>query len=202
MHNTLPHSSRIKFIGMGVGLLLVPVIVLLLRNPRDGDTSDAGTTATAVGPEIIIDPIPANPQEIGDATTHPGWKRYASARHEFAVEYPGEFSVTSYDEGGPAETIVFQSGGRGLQVLVSGYAEKQPLTVEGIRTLQPLTEIDDPQEVMIGGVPAVLFWSTTSELGKTGEVWFVRGGRMYAVTARASDDALLSQIMATWKFGQ
>lgn len=133
---------------------------------------------------------------------------YTHPTYGFSFRYPEGFTVNSFsDESG--ETILVQKEGRvkeGFQIFISEFDEPGPITPERIHIDVPNMVVEEPQEVMIGGsgqglgVRALVFFSHDPSLGRTREVWFVHGGYLYQVTARAEFDAELSKIMATFRF--
>ena len=164
---------------------------------------------------VAVEPIVVPPEHIArDATA--GQQTYTSPTYGFSITYPDTLTVVSYDEGGESETIVFQAPGSteaaqggaagsasastpGFQIFISPF-DSTELTEATIRRLQPFTAIENAQQITLSGVPAVLFFSTVPELGRTREVWFAHHGHLFAITARARDDAWLSALMSSWQF--
>ena len=63
--------------------------------------------------------------------------------------------------------------------------------------------IESPQQALLGkdkNLPALIFFSSHPSLGKTREVWFIRDGLLYQVTALAALDGELANIMGTIAF--
>ena len=133
-----------------------------------------------------------SPDEV--AFTHP--------KLGFSISYPKELHASEYDEGEGARTILFQKEEEqyGFQMFIVPYTEDS-ISAERIKKDIPSGVVDEPQEVVIGdGILATVFWSESSLIGRTREIWFTHGGYLYEVTGYASQDALLAQVLGTLTF--
>jgi len=130
-----------------------------------------------------------------------GWRKYENAPYSFSLFYPEGMTARQFDEGGGAQTVIFEDAvaGQGFQIFIVPYdgaqvSEERFLkdVPSGVR--RELTVAD------IGGVSASAFYSTDALLGETREVWFTRNGYLFEVTAPAVLDTWLAQILDTWQF--
>ncbi len=180
----------------GVLLLAAGGIFFLSRSGSEAPLP-AGFPGGAAG---VSFPPPGDDPRAGFRTyTHPG--------RRFSLEYPGTLAVETFAESDGAETIVFQNapgdpaGRRGFQIAVSPFAGAKRLTPELVAEELPATLLEDPAEVALGdGTRALGFWSRDPRIGRTREVWFVRGGSLYAVTTYGELGAWLSEILSRWRF--
>ena len=203
MHRVQPLTYLILIALLTGGVLAGMYMFGIGFGDRTGRQQTASVADANKPFEVEVEPIPAPAEELRDEASRPGWKTYVSTKYGFRVEYPSDLRVFLFDEGGTAESILFQRPGdkaTGFQVLVSPYTGDDSLTPGGIRAIQPFTTIESPQTIKLAGVQAVLFWSVAPEIGKTREVWMARNGRLYAITAYAHLDEWFSQIMASWQF--
>jgi hypothetical protein len=130
-----------------------------------------------------------------------GYQEYRDEQYRFALFYPSNLSVKTYDEGGGAMTIIFQDikTVQGFQVYVVPYEASQVSDAQFKRD-EPSGVRKNPQNATIDGAAATSFYSTNLTLGETAEVWFVRGGYLFEVTTLKSLDTWLAGIMQTWQF--
>lgn len=130
-----------------------------------------------------------------------GMREYRSETYRISLFYPDTLEVKPYDEGGAAATVAFQNAAaaEGFQIFIVPYAAPQ---IHQARFMQdvPSGVMESPLNVEVAGVPATSFYSTNQFLGDTAEIWFLRGGYLYEVTAPRSQAAWLSQIMNTLRF--
>jgi hypothetical protein len=150
--------------------------------------------------DIKVEPISA--EQFTKPSDESEFKVFSHPEYGFSVDYPRELRVLTFDEGGRAETILFQhptDKNKGFQIYISPYDGNTSLTAKKIKEIQPFTRLDDPKNISIAGTAAVLFWSAT-EVGQTREVWFAKDGLLYSITTYAPLDAWLSQVMASWRF--
>jgi hypothetical protein len=130
-----------------------------------------------------------------------GTKEYRNETYHISLFYPDNLSVKEFDEGKGAATITFQNvaTAQGFQMFVVPYTSAQ---ISRARFMQdePSGVMQSPMNVKIGGVPATSFYGANTFLGETAEIWFLRAGYLYEVTAPKSEAAWFSQIMNTWQF--
>jgi len=128
---------------------------------------------------------------------------FVDSQYGFSFEYPKSFTATKFREGENGDTILIQQkdGKNGFQVFIAPFDEEGPLTKE--RILQDLPDLiikNAENRVLKNGIPALIFFSQEPSLGETREIWFVKNGYLYQITATKEIDSLVAQIVATWKF--
>jgi hypothetical protein len=143
--------------------------------------------------------------QAGIAAAHVprGWRLYRNDPYDFSVFVPPNLVVREYDEGGGAQTIVFEdeTSAEGFQVFVLPY-DGETITEERFLQDAPSGVMREPLDVLVGGVPATAFFGEQSLMGETREVWFIRGGLLFEVTTYKQLDAWLAEIMDTWRFSR
>lgn len=129
-----------------------------------------------------------------------GMRPYKSLIFRFFLFYPDDLRVKEYG-GGSDTTITFENikTGKGFQIFVIPYKEDY-ITSSQLKKDLPSEIIKDSVDVLINGTRATMFYSQDAIMGETREVWFVKNGFLYEVTAHKSLDAWLSNIMRTWRF--
>lgn len=142
------------------------------------------------------------------------YKRFTHPVYGFSIEYPKELDITAFEEDEGGETVVFHARENesvvleekvGFQIFISPFEEDSVLTLERIREDLPFATIEEPVEVIIGtkagqNIPALLFWSEDSTIGRTREVWFIHNKYLYEITSFAHMDAILADIFSTLSF--
>jgi hypothetical protein len=133
---------------------------------------------------------------------------YTDSQYGFYFQYPKDFTVTKFKEGEDGDTILIQqkapsssSGQAGFQVFIAPFDEPGPLTKERITQDLPEMKITNAENrVLKNGVPALIFFSEETSLGKTREIWFIKNGYLYQISTTAALDSLVAQIIGTWMF--
>lgn len=126
------------------------------------------------------------------------------AGDDFSLSYPEGFRVTSQEGGDGSRLIVAEnlsagSGQEGFQIFIIPFDEPGPITPARIWEDVNI-EIENPQEGVIAGIPALAFESIDENFGPTFEVWFVEGGKLYQITTYRSFAERLVEILKTWEF--
>ena len=154
---------------------------------------NAQQAALAVGSTPM--PISLTAAPSGDANI------YTDTHYGFSLQMPQGLSAERYDEGGGASTFTFQNvgAGQGFQIFIVPYSGAQ-ISDARFKEDEPSGVRTGAQNISIGGVPAVSFYSTNLALGDTAEIWFIRSGYLYEVTTLKPLAGWLSQIMQSWKF--
>lgn len=129
---------------------------------------------------------------------------YTNDAYGFSLRYPTNFEINELStETGDMVILVQKKGEQEeFQILISSFEEEGPLIQERIKQDIPGIMIEQPLGIMISGIPALLFWSDDSVLGRTREVWFIHRRMLYQISSRAAFDETLSRIMATWRFAE
>jgi hypothetical protein len=146
-------------------------------------------------------PADASVVSAGPRTALAGAKEYRNAAYHLSLFYPENLALKAYDEGGGAATITFQNTttAEGFQIFIVPYAQSQ-ISRERFLQDEPSGAMENPLNVTIAGAPATSFYGSNALLGETAEIWLMRGGYLYEVTAPKPEAAWLSQIMQTWQF--
>lgn len=167
----------------------------------ESDTGMQTVFASNAGPDLVGNvqnnvPITAPPR-----TPQAGQKEFRSGNYRFSLLYPEALALQSYDEGSGATTFTFQNadGSQIFQIFVVPYVQQQ-IEKWRFQLDTPSGVIMQPQDVLVGNTRATMFFSNDAVLGDTREVWFLKNGYLYEVTAPKALDVWLSQIMATWQF--
>lgn len=172
-----------------------PALPLAGTQLTDEDIPAEGFAFAPAGP-FAVDAA----RDVARTPPH-GMSEYRSATYRFSLLYPSNLSVKEYDEGKGAATITFQNiqTVQGFQIFIVPYASAQVSRARFIQD-QPTGVMQSPMHVTIDGTAATSFYSTNPVVGDTAEIWFIRNGYLYEVTAPKSQAAWLSDIMNTWRF--
>jgi hypothetical protein len=134
-------------------------------------------------------------------------KTYSDPDYFFSFEYPGDLSFADLPGSNGGKEILVQkieggSKSAGFQMTITPFDEPdQVLTKERIQKDAPEVVVNNPQEAIIGqNLHVLIFESIDPGLGKTREVWMVRSGNLYQITAPFDFDSQLAGILKTWKF--
>lgn len=127
--------------------------------------------------------------------------RYYNERYGFSFSAPSGARIHERKEGPDAATIRIEDEqkGMGFQVFVIAYSGKT-ISDERFRMDLPSGVRNQEEAILLAGVPAVAFKSTDTLLGETREVWLLREGYLYEITAPISSEAWLQEVMLTWNF--
>jgi hypothetical protein len=164
--------------------------------------------AAAAGIFFFYKPAPAEPRAHEPQGEAPlfispvvdGMRIYRSPLLRFELSYPEELSIREYGKGNTS-TIVFEdsSGHNGFQVFVVPYTEPT-VSEQRFKMDVPSGVMKEPTQVLIDGVTATAFLSTSTLFGETREVWFIHNGFLYEVTTYKDLDSWLASIMSSWHF--
>jgi hypothetical protein len=137
----------------------------------------------------------------GHVQPPPHSKEYQNARYHFSLYYPDDLTVSEEPVGADGLVVLFKNTTtqQGFQIFTTAYDEPQ-ITQSRFNTDEPSGVMQDPQNITIDGAAATEFFSTNQAMGASREIWFLRDGLLYEVTAPQSLDSWLLQIMQTWEF--
>ncbi len=173
-----------------LGMFLAAVLGFVFGRSNTSPLIDPeGSALEGIGP--IGAPVP-----IGNEMMN-----YTS-KFGFSFEYPSELGqVSDRDEGGGAHTVVFESasGEKGFQIYVQPY-QGTTISQSKFREDNPSGVMNEPLEVLIGGVRATIFYGNVEGFGETREVWFIHNGYLYEIVTYKELDTWLAEILKTWKF--
>jgi hypothetical protein len=137
-----------------------------------------------------------------ETTALPGHMRlYASAPFHFSLTFPEELKVTQYTERDNAMTVTFENpdNTQSFEVYVTPYNKTQ-IDSARFKLDEPSGTYLEPQDVVISGTTATMFFGRNGIMGDTREVWFIKDGFLYEVATYKPLDAWLGQVMQGWKF--
>lgn len=126
-----------------------------------------------------------------------------AAFNDFSIDYPKGFKTTTYEPEEGIKIITFENSSSGaeeaFQIFIMPFDEPGPLTKERI-WLDLDVEIENAENISVGGVQALSFKGRDESLGETFEVWLIHSGKVYQVTAPFTFKDSLKEILKTWKF--
>jgi len=173
--------------------MLIPSLFRQDEQQTVVNSSNTAATITAVAPTPTV---PATTQITQD------WRGYENKDFKFGLLYPQDLNVKEYKESDGAMSVIFEERteeGRGFQIYVTPYGEDH-ITQERFLLDVSSGVMEEPVDIMIGGVPATMFFSENSIMGNTREVWFINNGYLYEVVTYKQLDDWISTIMRSWKF--
>lgn len=127
--------------------------------------------------------------------------RYLNERYGFSFLRPEGAAIHEHKDGPDAATIRVEDvgAGEGFQVFVIAYPGTT-ISNERFRMDIPSGVRQSEEVLTLDGIPATAFMSEDATLGQTREVWFLKGGYLYEITAPLSSDTWLENVLQTWKF--
>ena len=136
---------------------------------------------------------------------------YTDTQYGFSFQYPKSFTASKFSEGeGDAILVQYQGASNsineypknsGFQIFIAPFDEPLPTKERILQELPDMVINNIENRVLKNGIPALIFFSEdSSSLGKTREIWFVKSGYLYQITATKEIDNLVAQIVATWRF--
>ena len=135
------------------------------------------------------------------STLSTGTEEYQNTHYGFSFLYPNNLKSSTFDEGSGASTITFQNTTevKGFQIFIVPYQGEQ-VSMTRFRSDEPSNVMEQPKNILVGGAKATMFFSTNATLGDTIEVWVIKNGYLFEITAPKSLAVWLAHIMQTWKF--
>lgn len=132
----------------------------------------------------------------------PNTQTYTDADYGFSFSYPREYQAKSFSDIEDTKTVLVQSGDvkQGVQVFVSAFDEDITLTHERIKKEMPDLVILEPKNLPVDGVTGISFKSTNAFDTESYEMWLVRKGKFYQVSAPIVNKNLFDAIITTWKW--
>jgi hypothetical protein len=157
--------------------------------------SSNGTSTAATDEAPLSTTIPQT-VAVSDHT-----KRYENRAFHFSLIYPNNLVAQESAERGNAITVTFQDPqtGEGFDIFVTPYSGTT-ITKQRFSSDEPSGVFQEPQDIIIGGTRATMFFGSNPIMGDTREVWFIHGGYLYEVATYKELDSWLGSIMQTWKF--
>ncbi len=129
-----------------------------------------------------------------------GWRMYRTNLFRFDVQYPEDVFIREWSEGNTT-TITFEdaTAEKGFQIFIVPY-EGETVDAQRFKMDIPTGIMREEHEIMLDGTRALAFFSENLVLGETREVWFLKNGFLYEITAQKGLDNWLAEILSTWKF--
>lgn len=186
-------KKRALYQGTAVGVAILAVFLAANYFVRPKSTFPA-----SAGPVAAISSVGATSSLASPSAS---MTEYRNLQYGFSLFYPNDLAVSSFGEGNGASTIVFQNTTevRGFQIFVVPYTEAQ-ISEERFRKDVPSGVREHPVNILVGGVPAVMFFSKNAILGDTVEVWVIKNGYLFEITAPKPLAVWLANIMQSWVF--
>jgi hypothetical protein len=146
-------------------------------------------------------PVSVAPAAASNLTPPPNSKEYQSTTYRFSLYYPDDLTVSEQQGASGSMVVLFrdQMTGQGFDIFIVPYDEPK-ITQATFLMDEPSGVMNDPQNITIDGAAATEFFGTNPAMDASREIWFLRGGFLYEVTAPQPLDSWLLQIMETWKF--
>ena len=168
---------------------------------------DRPNTSEAAAVASLGDVVPANSSSTAsDAepsqTVPSGYQPYTNPQFHFALDYPSNLKLHTYNEQGGGFTAVFQdpSTEEGFEVYVTPYSGTQ-ITNKEFKLDEPSGVMQDPTNILVDGTQATMFYGYNPVMGDTREVWLIHGSLLYEVTTSKLDtEGNKIGIMQTWRF--
>lgn len=126
-------------------------------------------------------------------------ERYYSLDYHFFFEKPKEFRITEIPDDNGTVILAEGNSGESFQIFIVPFDESGPLTSARIKKDLPQKIIENPQNGVLDGIPALAF-SSRDALKNVFEVWFIRDKSLYQITTNANFADGLQKILQTWKF--
>lgn len=195
--------------------IIFTIIIVFLKSNKGDDTIDNSFFEINLGEQIaqekenvdVIDRIDQTDQSIvttqavvDSSNNISNMKLYTNSKHKFLFEYPGEFVVSSFEDG-LGETILIQnkSADKSVQIFITLFNEQEPISTTRILKDLPSLLIKNEKEGFIGSNKAIAFLSDHETLGNTYEIWFVYNNNLYQIMTKIETAQFLVDIMKTWK---
>lgn len=178
-----------------VFLILIAIVIAVSMAWRSWLNSPVFSTLATTSPEVQFQ------REQKPRDVPPGFSEYRSDTHHFSILYPKELKAQFFDEKNSTITVTFETSSqdKGFQIFATPYNLPQ-VSQERFAMDVPSGVMLEPTEVLVGGAPAMMFFSTDALMGETREVWFIHNSILYEITTQKANDAWLSQIMKSWEF--
>jgi len=174
------------------GLLLIAVIGAFWWLKGPASTPVAQTPAYVVPNDAPLTPPRTPPQ---------GFKEYRSEFYRFEVFYPEDLTVQTHPETRSGVTLLFKNAdlSKGFQVYITPYGGAD-ITERMIANDAPSGVVNNRSTTTLDGAQVLTFNGSDPSLGDTREVWFIKEGFLYEVTAPKALESWLVDILRSWIF--
>jgi len=131
-----------------------------------------------------------------------GGEDYVSSRYGFRFRLPEGWRVTELEDRGGEMILARQAeGGGAFQIFITPYDEPvESFSVARVQRDLPDLVMTAPTTFALSDGAGLTFVSEGPPFGESREIWFVRAGRLYQMSAYLSDEELLREVLQTWRF--
>jgi hypothetical protein len=188
---------RQQLIGAVLGVALLGLGTwYFLRDPNEGGSSLADLNTASLWQLSDANETSPDQTEVGTFDTV-----YENHAFGFRFNYPSAMEVSeSEDAGGYVILAEEGAGKRNFQIFILPWDEGEGvLSPERIRADLPDIAIINPQVATLPNGQALIFESEEAGM-QTREVWIVKAGYLYQITAPLAFDGTLAALMASWQF--
>lgn len=169
-----------------------------------GTTTERNTASAAQTPR---ERAQAQAPDTLRSSVPSGKEEYVHPSPVFSILHPSAFSSTWFEEGG-SDVVLLQKKGRSdeggvtIQITVSSYDEPtSSFTLERIKKDVGDIDIRKPQEVTAGKTgKGVTFLSSDILDSESREVWFVRDGWLYQISAPTQLEDTVYNVLSSIRF--
>jgi hypothetical protein len=126
---------------------------------------------------------------------------YHNEKYGFSYWHTPQATITEYDEGGGAMTVVHENFEkvRGMQIFIVPYTESL-ITEERFKADVPSGVRSNVEDTTLDGVRAVTFNSIDEDLGETREIWIIHNGFLFEITTMKGVGNWFAPIIQSWRF--
>lgn len=195
-------------IKYGVAIIALLAIVAGVWAMSVLPSSDSGVevgTDTETSGELVLEPSgrSVTAEMIASSAPPPPThtEEYRNERYGFSYWHTPGATVTEYDEGGGAATIVHENleKVRGMQVFIVPYHE-ETISEERFLADVPSGVRENVENTTLDGVRAVTFTSYDVTLGETREIWVIKDGYLFEITTFKGVGNWFEPIIQSWRF--
>lgn len=165
-------NKKIQILGSLVAIVVFILIVLVWKDKSDG-------------PLIL--------------RVEGGAQEYKNENYGFSLSLPEKAVVSEVEE-----SILIKNENFEMQISVSEFDEEVTLTAERIKRDIPDMKMGAVESVKVGpstdsgsSIEAVAFIDMDDD---TRQIWFVYQNNFYQISADSKDDAIVGEIMKSWKW--
>lgn len=120
----------------------------------------------------------------------------------FTFSLNEKFNTGTFPEGEGEMLMVKLTGEQAqqTQIYITKFGEPGPVSAQRISKDLPDMVVEQPVDISVNGEPAVAFVSRLASGQKTREVWFVRGGNLYQISAPQESEKMVSDMLSSWRW--
>ncbi len=183
---------------MVLGLILVGGMVLFIFTSSGESTTDGEVRGAQ---SRLSDSRLENYMPVQSRVPPPQYRHYWNEDIGVSLFYPETMIIDEHPERNGGMTVVFtdEASESGFQIYVATYFE-DTISEEQFK-------LDVPSGVRNNAVPSTIDYTESVEfksedevLGPTFEVWVIKNGYLYEVTAPLDQRELVRQVVTDWRF--